>query len=140
MTALSSDKRTERTEGVEVSVPVKGSTTIYAGAMVSVGADGYAVPASDATGQIFMGIALEHVDNSSGSDGDKSVVVRRAGLVKISAGSTISQANVGDKVYAVDDQTVDIAANTTNDILVGKIAAFSSSSAAWIDIGAGVLA
>jgi len=49
-------------------------------------------------------------------------------------GTAITQANVGDNVFLVDDQTVDIAANTTNDIFCGIIAAYIDSTHAWVDI------
>jgi hypothetical protein len=134
MTALAADKSIEYTEGVEVPVPVDDADLIYGGALVCVNADGYAVPGSDTVGLIFMGVATERKDNSLGLDGALSVNVRRRGLVKMTLGTAITQANVGDNVFLVDDQTVDIAANTTNDIFCGIIAAYIDSTHAWVDI------
>lgn len=134
MTALSSDVQIERKEGLYLGYPVKASTTIYSGALVAVDANGWALPGADTAGLVFQGVANQAADNSSGSNGDKTVVVSRTGLWKLTLGSTISQANVGDKVYLSDDQTVDLAANTTNDVLVGVIAGFIDSTHAWVDI------
>jgi len=134
MTALAADKQLEYTEGVEIAIPVDDADLIYGGAFVCVNADGYAVKGHDTAGLIFMGVAMERKDNTLGQDGDLSVVSRRRGLVKAILGHTISQANVGDNVFLVDDQTVDLAANTTNDIFCGIIAAFIDGGHAWIDI------
>jgi len=134
MTALTSDTARPYTAGVEAAVPVYRSVEIFGNALVGVNAAGYAVPGDDAAGLIFMGVAREHVDNSSGSDGDKQVVVRRRGLWKMTLGTPISQANVGDQVFLVDDNTVDLAANVTHNIFCGIIAAYIDSIHAWIDI------
>ena len=134
MTALSADKKTEYTEGVELSIPVDDGDTIYAGALVCVNADGYAVPGADTAGLIFMGVAREAADNSAGQDGDVSVVVRRRGLFKMAFATAITIANVGDNVFIADDQTVDVAGNLDNDIFVGIIASYIDTTHAWIDI------
>lgn len=134
MTALASDKKIEYTEGVELGFPVINADIIYAGALVCVNADGYAVPGADTEGLIFEGVAVEQVDNSLGNAGDKIVTLRRRGLVKMTLGTAITQANVGDNVFLVDDQTVDLAANTTNDILCGIIAGYIDAASAWVDI------
>lgn len=132
--ALSADKKTEYTEGVLVSCPVVTADIIYAGAFVCVNAAGYLVPGADTAGLIFQGVATESVDNSLGSDGDLNCEVRRRGLFKATLGTAISQANVGDNVFLVDDESVDLTAQTTNDIFCGIIAGYIDSTHAWIDI------
>lgn len=134
MTALSEDKRLQYTEGVELAFPVKTLKTIYGGSFVCVDATGYALPGADTAGLIFEGVAVEQVDNSAGSNGDEQVVLRRRGLVKATLDTAISQANVGDQVFLVDDQTVDLAANVDNNIFCGVIAGFITTTTAWIDI------
>lgn len=102
MTALADDKKTEYREGVDISIPVDDGDTIYAGAMVSVNAAGYAVAAGDTASTLFVGIAREQADNSAGQDGDINVTVRRRGLFKMSFATPITIANVGDSVYIAD--------------------------------------
>lgn len=128
--AFSQDRATQQREGYEFAVPVAGSTVIYAGSIVAVNSSGYAVPASDTAGLKVLGMAIEQVDNSDGADGAKQVVIRRcrAFLLK---GSSLSQANVGGTVYAVDDETV-AASGTTNSIAVGKLLEIVSSTAGWV--------
>jgi len=134
MTALTEDRNTMHTEGVELDFPVAASTTIYGGSLVAVDANGYLNPGADTAGLIFEGVAMEQADNSSGSAGDLSCTVRRRGLFLVTLGTAITQANVGDNVFLVDDQTVDLAANVTNAIFCGVIAKYVSSTTAYIDI------
>lgn len=134
MTALTEDKAIEYREGVECSCPVDDGDTIYGGALVSVNADGYLVDGADESGQIFMGVSLEQKDNSGGSDGDLECQIRRRGLFKAILGTAITQANVGDNVFLVDDQTVDLVGNVTQNIFCGIIAEYIDTTHAWIDI------
>lgn len=134
MGVLQDDKKLEYREGVEVAFPVDDGDIIYAGALVCVNAAGFAVPGSDTAGLIFMGLARERVDNHDGQDGDVSVLLRRRGLIAMEFATAISQANVGDNVFIVDDQTVDLAANVTNKIFCGIIAEYIDSAHAWVDI------
>jgi hypothetical protein len=134
MSNLSADKRTEYREGVEIALPVDAGDIIYAGALVCVDADGNAVRGADAAGIMFVGVAREYVDNSLGADGAKTALVRRRGLFKMTLGHAIAQANVGDHVYVVDDQTVDVLAQVTNGIFCGVIAEYIDATHAWVDI------
>lgn len=134
MTALSADKKTEFMEGVELPFKVDGGSKIFAGAFVCVNAAGYLVPGADASGLIFQGLSREYADNLLGQDGDLSCVVRRRGLFKAALGHSITVANIGDNVFLVDDQTVDLAANVTYGIFAGIIAGYIDSTHAWIDV------
>lgn len=131
--ALTSDKQIERTDGVQLAFPVNGTSKIYAGALVCVDADGYLVPGADTAGLIFQGIAMQQRDNASGDDGDQLCVVQRRGLVKCAIAAA-TPANIGDSVFLVDDETVGLAATTTNDIYCGIIAGFVDATHVWVDI------
>lgn len=137
MTALARDRATPYREGVEIDYLVKGSTKIYDGSLVCVtGAGGYAIPAADAAGNIFVGMALRYVDNSAGADGAKTVRVRRMGVFEFNA-SSITQAMVGDLMYVVDDQTFD-ETSPGNSIPCGVLVKYVSATKGWIDIAQGV--
>ncbi|MBW1991580.1 MAG: DUF2190 family protein [Deltaproteobacteria bacterium] len=129
--ALSADRKTAYREGVEIEFPVAASTKIYAGSLVMANANGYAVPGADTAGCKFLGVAMEQADNSNGSDGDKTVRVRRTGVFEFKA-SSITQAMVGDDMYLVDDETFDETAN--NNIKCGKLVKYVSATKGWIDI------
>lgn len=132
--SLSADKKIEYTEGVEVPFPVINADIIYGGSHVCVNAAGYALPGSDTAGLIYVGEAMERVDNSLGGAGDKTVVLKRRGLIKMTMQTAITQANVGDNVFLVDDETVDLTANVTHKIFCGIIAGYIDTTHAWVDI------
>ena len=131
---LAADKAVEYTEGAEVPFPVINADIIYAGANVCVNAAGYALPGADTAGLLYAGVAVEYVDNSAGAAGAKTVALRRRGLIKMTFQTAISQANVGDGVFLVDDNLVDVTANVTNKIFCGIIAGYIDTTHAWVDI------
>jgi hypothetical protein len=133
MSALTKDRNTVRKEGDYASYPVKGGSKIYAGSIVCIGADGYAVPGSDTAGLKFIGISRRYVDNTAGSNGALSVEVWRRGCFEMTA-SGMGIGNAGDSVYVVDGQTVGLAVTTVNDVPCGRISEFNSSSSVYVDI------
>ncbi|MCK9195446.1 MAG: hypothetical protein M0P16_00515 [Syntrophales bacterium] len=133
MTALTQDKKLEYKEGVEVPVPIKTLTEIFAGSFLCVDATGWGVPGDDAAGLIFQGISRTYVPSTSGN-GSATAIARRRGLVKATLATAITQANVGDNVFLVDDQTVDLIGNVNNGIFCGVIAEYIDTTHAYIDI------
>lgn len=132
MGALAADRNTKTKEGDLLNVPVAELTTIYAGSMVCLNTSGYAVPAADTVGFIYLGVANENVDNSAGTNGalDVDIVV---GKEHSWACSGMSQAKVGLPVYAYDDQTVVLdGSSTTNKVYVGTIARYVSATEVWV--------
>ncbi|MFW6189899.1 MAG: hypothetical protein ACOC7T_05650 [Planctomycetota bacterium] len=140
MAALTSDRNTEYSLGDLLSLPVAASTRIFAGSLVCVDGDGNAVPAADTSGLLIAGVATAQADNRNGSAGDRSVVVRRRGRYKFGYNGTLAQAAVGAQVYAVDDQTVDVADGVSNDVAVGVIDRVDSAGECWVSIDGAVLA
>ena len=131
---LAADKALEYTEGVEIAIPVINADIIYGGAWTCVNAAGYALPGADTAGLIFMGIATARADNSAGALGAIKVPLRRRGLIKAKLATAITISNVGDNVFLVDDESVDLAGNVTNDIFCGIIAEYIDTTHAMIDI------
>lgn len=135
MTAAAEDRYASHSEGLEWPIPVGTAKKIYGGTMVCVdGSTGYAEAGSDASGKIFAGVSVEQKDNTDGSAGDLSVVVKRRGLFLFDIANAVTQANVGDQVFIVDDQTVDLVANVTYNIHCGTIAALETTTTVWVDI------
>lgn len=133
MSALTADRATKMRDGNDTPVQVAASATIYTGSLVCADADGFAVPAADTAGLRFLGMAIEQKDNSAGADGDLAVVVR-SGCQVLIGGSGLAQTMVGDTLCAADDQTVAAASATTNDIAVGTLAQYVSTTSAWVAI------
>ena len=133
MAALTQDRPTTYRDGIEVEFPVAANARIFAGSLVCVNTEGYAVPAADTAGYVFTGVAQEQADNRDGANGAKLVRLRRSGAFNFDAAS-ITQAMVGQPMYVVDDHTFDDAGGPTNDIRVGVLVKYSSATQGWIDI------
>ena len=136
MTAASSDRATREKSHTIISLPVLTAIVLYAGTMVCTNSAGYAVDGADTAGYKFAGIAQAGVDNSDGASGDLEVELRRDGAWLFAA-SGLTQADVGKRVYLVDNQTVGLLATTTNDVFVGVITEVVSASACYVAIAPG---
>lgn len=131
MTALAAARNTARMEGHVISRPA-GVDVIYKGSLVGIPSDGYAEALVLNTAKRFGGVALETVDNSAGSNGDLEVPCHVSGVFKFAA-TSITQAMVGQKMYAVDDQTFDDQPDEEA-IFVGILVRYESATEGWIDI------
>lgn len=134
MAAASDEVRTvSRHLGAKRKIPM-GVDIIYAGTMVMIDSNGFALPAqASASNKGVHGVATETVDNSAGSAGDKSVEIQE-GEFKF-AGDTLEQNDVGSVVYADDDQTID-ETQATNCPRAGILTEYISASEGWVMIGA----
>ena len=96
---------------------VKASAHIYKGAFVGLdAATGYVRPLE--AGDVFMGIAYEEADNSSGADGAKKLRVFTLGDFELTlTGAALT--DIGASVYASADDTLTLTA--TSNSLVGKM-------------------
>lgn len=111
--------------------PVAASTTIYDGTLVFGTAAGYADDDTATGANAFVGVACEYVDNSGGSAGDKTVLVRTNGRFLLN-GSSLAQANVNDVFYASDNYTV--TGTSTNNSKIGRCKEYVSSTQVWVEI------
>lgn len=105
MAALVKDRFTDKRAGVDFHFPVAAGARIFAGAIVCLNAQGYAVPAKTAADLKFPARAECAVDNREGGDGAESVSVSLSVFGLDSAGD-ITRAHIGQPVYLVDDHTV----------------------------------
>ena len=132
---LSADKKREVRPGpiLGVPYPVAASTTIYSGALVCVNSSGYLVPAANNTTYECVGVAAEGVDNSSGSNGDKTCTVQFLHVEEFpSSGITIT--GVGKACYVVDDTTVGSDAVASKNVHVGTVVRLVSTNVVEVHI------
>jgi hypothetical protein len=144
MAARTESFENARKEGVIQATPMIASEIIYKGAQVLVAsATGLAFTNDGTTntlanGDIFGGIAVETVDNSGGAASDKDVRAYRKGSFLMPFSDTLTQANVGDKVYinnVTDDSVVTVTSDTGNpQITIGEIVEFVSANRAYVAI------
>jgi len=129
-TALSANRDTPYREYGDVTLTVKNDEVIYAGAMVAVDGNGEAVNASDTASIMVIGRAEEEVDNS---DDGETIDVKR-GMFRWANGDTVSDANIGDICYVVDNQTVSVTNSGSNSIIAGIVSDVDSDGV-WVDTG-----
>lgn len=117
---------------------VVASKTLYQGTLAfAVAASGYITDSMAAGANHFMGIVKDNVDNSAGASGDKTVELYTEGVFEMQ-GSGFTQALVGDKIYAIDNFTVDNTA--TSQTLIGRCVEYISATKIMVKIEVGVQA
>jgi len=114
-----------------------GAYTVYHGSILAIDAtdaSGYAtnVTATPASGDVFMGIAVERQDVTILDllDGSKDVSAAKNGVWGFPVGA-LTQANVGAPAYAHDDNLVD--ATSSNGLKIGVIEAVDATYI-WVNI------
>ncbi len=128
MTATTTDRDSRRSDGALKCMKM-AAVKIPKGVLVCVNTTGYATNGADTASFLFGGVSYEQVDNSAGSAGDKEIRVEKNGEHTFVYGAgNATQASVGKEVCITDNQTVDDAATTTNDVKCGVIAEVVSGS------------
>jgi hypothetical protein len=120
--ALSGNKPTIQLDTTIEGLPVKASTTIYAGALVCNDATGMAVPGSISATLIARGVADAKADNSAGADGAIHAKVR-PGIFKFKnhGADLVVAADTGKDCYIIDDETVAKTSDTGARSRAGKV-------------------
>lgn len=115
MAQLTADRKSERKQGSLFGLPAAASAHVYAGALVSADSAGYLQPATDASGQLFVGVSKKEADNTSGANGDVTCEGYLKGVFQMNA-SGITQADLVKEAFVVDDNTIGlgVAAQPTN--------------------------
>lgn len=122
--------------GDQLEYPVIASDIIYEGAAVGENDSGYSRPL--VAGDAFQGFAIEKVDNSDGSAGDKNVKVKSKGFIKLAITSIAITSNDRPIVYASDDDTFTLTAGSNSPI--GLVAQWESSGYAIVEFDAALAA
>lgn len=137
MTALAKDRPvSKKGSGQLQGHPVAASTKIYGGALVGLNSGGYAVAAADASAVKLAGVATAQVDNTSGGNGDLTVVVE-SGMAVLYNATSITLAMVGRPMFVVDDNTFDDTPGT-NSIFAGVLMEYVSSTSGYLWIPRGM--
>lgn len=125
--ALAADRNTPaKRKGV--LAPFKlSTTTCYMGALVATTAAGLLVPASDTAGLVVRGRA-----DKRGLSGE-TINVREGvfGWANGTSGEALSQTEIGEVVFVVDDQTVGKVGGTNN-IKAGVLLEIDDDGVCWV--------
>lgn len=139
MAALAADTdRQAKGAGRIVSVPLaKEAEVFYKGALIMVDSSGYAIVGADTASCKFVGVAVENVTQSSAAAADGTNYIRC-----YTAGDFLITHNTGDaavtdlgvEMCLVNDNEVDDATATTNDIKCGVVCDYESATQVWVRI------
>ena len=124
MAYLTASREDFRQDGDLIAYEVEANVAIHRGALVTVDSTGYLNPAAPTHVRV-VGVAYDSANNNPGAAGAISARVQREGVIQLN-GSGFTQANVGAKVYVVDDNTVTLTA--TSSIQVGVITSVNSAT------------
>lgn len=131
MTALTGAyPRQRRGQGYALTVLLNASSVGYNGGLCVIDTDGYGRPGVDTASFLTAGV-FEESKTGGATDGLVSAQVRFGCEFKFAA-TSITQAMVGQAMYLVDDNTVDDAAGATNDVFVGILTEFISTTEGWV--------
>ena len=105
---------------------VKAEAVIFRGALTMVDAAGYLVPCTQLAGAVFAGVSKDVADATGMADGEVRCDVEAVDAFEVDIAAAV-QADIGKKVYALDDNTVELT-QTTNSVEVGRIVEVISST------------
>lgn len=109
---------------------VKSASAIYAGSIVAVDGNGYAVAASDASGLLVVGVAQHYA-----AAGEQITVKSGVFGMDNSSGHACSNgSNMNNLVYIEDDHTVSTSAGS-NSIKAGTMRYVDADGVVWAEIG-----
>ena len=100
----------ERTGNSLLLLPVKAGVELVEATMAAINGDGYAAPASAATGIRVAGCVQRYCDNRNGADGEQMASVKRGTFVWNNDG-TIKETDILKPCYVKDERTVMITAD-----------------------------
>ena len=125
--------------GSVIELPVGAGCHIYRGATIVVRQiSGYAFPAADDTTdaykQVVVGWAREEVDNSTGSNGAKTVRIQNDGHQKRSFAGA-AQSSVGKLAVIVDDDSVQTYTLGSTAVVVGRITKLAGTNFVYVNFG-----
>ena len=124
MATLAQDKPRAFGVGDFNELPVIASDIIFEGAAVGDNASGLARPLVAA--DPFLGFAKERCDNSAGAASARNVKVFERGKIELDVVGVASAADVGEAVYASDDDTFTL--TSTGNTAIGKVARWVSGT------------
>lgn len=136
MTTLSADAVRQFLPGDQEALPVIASDIIYKGAAVGENGSGYSRPLQ--AGDVFQGFAVDHADNSAGSAGDITVLVRTKGKIRLAISSIGITSNDRVAVYAADDDTFTLTRGSNS--LIGFVSRWESTGIAIVEFDAALAA
>jgi hypothetical protein len=124
MTTLAANKPRAYEIGDHNDLPMVATDIIYEGAAVGDNGAGLARPLVAA--DPFLGFAVRQADNAAGAASAARVLVKQRGEIVLSVTGVASADDVGQTVYASDDDTFTL--TSTSNSSIGKVARWISGT------------
>ncbi|MCH8881402.1 MAG: hypothetical protein IID34_16160 [Planctomycetes bacterium] len=133
--ALTANQEVDRLVDQELrQYGVTAGAHIYKGGFVGLAGDGYAQ--AFVAGNLFLGLAYEEGNNTSGADGDVKVRVSTQGDFELAIAS-LAITDIGAAIYGLDDATATL--NPDNASYIGYVVDFVSSGVGIVRLQTGNL-
>lgn len=134
MPALTADRDTPRHGGASFGYPVKAGARLFAGGIACIDSTGFLVKGATSATLKAVGVAQEQVDNTSGANGAAVAEVRRGVFRFANSASTdqITNADIGNDCFIVDDQTVAKTNGSNTRSVAGKVRLVDAAGV-WVE-------
>lgn len=135
MTAITTERDTQRRDGKQAAHGVLAATKVLSGTIAALTAAGFVQGGVTATTLKAVGVFDETVDNTAGASGDVKARTRRDGWFRFAnstAGDLITIADIGTDCYIVDNQTVAKTNGTNTRSVAGKVRDVEAAGV-WIE-------
>lgn len=136
MANQTANREPNRQEGRQLALLASNLHFYRGGIVVFNGTNNYVVKGADTAAMKLAGVVASEADLTDLSAGEGRVEVYREGVFEFKTTGTAPK--LGDKVYISDDQTVAIAATTTNDVPVGVVVEIPATGYARVQIDVAV--
>lgn len=137
MTALSANKLRDSRDVNSITMGAKTGVHVYGGAMVFNDA-GYARGGTPTATTPVLGVSQVEVDNSGGGNGALSVTADRGRAYPFANGTSgdlLAAADIGNQVYAIDDNTVGKTNGSSTRPVAGTLVAIDAQGQCWVKVG-----
>lgn len=131
---LAANRNTDEIKGTFLELGVAAGENIYQGALVARDANGLLVKGQTATTLQGIGRAQTPVNNTDGADGDITLSVMRSvfSFGNSAGGDEITNADIGNDCFIVDDETVAKTDGTSTRSVAGKVYNVNAGGV-WVD-------
>lgn len=135
MTAITTERDTQRRDGKQAAFGVLAATKVLSGTIAVVTAAGFCQGGITSTTVKAVGVFDETVDNTAGASGDVKARTRKDGWFRFAnsaAGDLITIADINTDCYIVDNQTVAKTNGTNTRAVAGKVRDVEAAGV-WIE-------
>ena len=139
MAALTADKKriTRNLGGMKTAtVLLADSQTVYEGAIIMRNSSGDPVVGADTASCVAMGVASEAVTSGT-SNTTKFVKIEYGHEEWFASTGTFTKASIGANVMIADDQTINTALASTNDVALGilvQLETINGTAGGWVRV------